>query len=530
MLHLRAFASGLSITALFLSAGCDSGETSTSTAAGGSGGSPSSTSSTSSGGAGGGPTSSGGGDTGGSGGGQSLGGAFRHGMNFGYVPGFDDIDMATLARGVGANGARLSFPERHFAQWGYDIEVSDNMAYQAMGVASNVAFIGGPVREHSTAPANVPDWELDYWIPSNLYEPIFAADGAVNPQNWWAKYIEQTVSIYKDHVRIYSVWNEPDWVSDWQVTQTWGASPPTSAELPRFNGSIFEYVRMLRITKEVAAKIDPGVKVAVGGLGYPSFLSAILRYTDNPNDGVVSPDYPATGASYFDVVDMHYYPIFGDDASDGGADGLIALRDAFQAELDAASAGARPFVVTESGAPRVSVGGAPGGEAYSRNYLLKAMVLAQAAGISGIDWFILSDGSDPAGNSFSSMGCYENIANAGSVDAALRTPAGEAYRTLGALLEDAKYDAAATAALGLPAAVRGAAFVTAAGKDAIVLWAANEGSVEDASASFDLATSASWNSFAWDAASKGLSPTPLSPSGGSIALQLDSTPLFLIEP
>lgn len=510
-----------------LVAGCGGGETGSTTASGGAGGS---SSSTSSGGEGGGSTSSGGGGTGGEGGGGELGGPFRYGMNFGYVPGFDDVEMATLARGVGANGARLSFPERHFAQWGYDIEVGDNIAYQSLGVKSNVAFLGGPIREHSTAPANVPDWELDYWIPTNLYQPIFDAGGSVNPENHWAKYVEQTILAYKDHVHVYSVWNEPDWVSDWQFTQTWGSSPPTADQLPRFNGSIFEYVRMLRITKEVAEKVDPTAKVAVGGLGYPSFLSAILRYTDDPAGGAVSPDYPATGASYFDVVDMHYYPIFTPGSSDGGVDGLIALRDQFQAELDAAGAGPRPFIVTETGAPRVSVGGAPGGEVYARNYLLKAMVTAQARGIAGIDWFILSDGADPAGNSFSSMGCYENLAGVPSTDAAVRTPTGEAYRTLGALLEDAKHDAAATTALALPAAVRGAAFVTSAGKRAIVLWASNEDGAEEASSVYMLSTTATWNSFPWDAAANGLAPAPLSPENGSIALQLGSTPLFLVEP
>jgi hypothetical protein len=533
MFDHRALGSGFfSLASLLFMAGCGDGSSTNGTASSGGGGAASSMStggSTSDGGGGSGGGSGGSGGSG-SGGGGMLGGAFRHGMNFGYVPGFDDQDMASLARGAGANGARLSFPEHHFAMWGYDIEVADNTAYQAMGIESNVAFLNGPVREHSTAPQSAQDWELDFWEPSNLYEPIFAGDGSVNPDNWWAKYVEQTVSTYKDYVRVYSVWNEPDWVSDYQATLTWGSSPPTAAQLPRFNGSIFEYVRMLRITTEVAKHVDPGVKVAVGGLGYPTFLSAVLRYTDDPSGGEVSAEYPATGASYFDVVDMHYYPIFSQGSSDDGTDGLIALRDDFAAELAAAGAGPRPFVVTESGAPRVAVGGAPGGEAYARNYLLKSMVTAQAQGISGIDWFALSDGDDPNGNSFSSMGCYQNLAVAGSPGAAMRTSTGEAYRTLGALLENAGYDAATTAALALPAGVRGAAFVTAGGKRALVLWARVSGASEDAAASFAFSTEATWNSFAWDAAANGMASTPLSPAGGKLTVELSGTPLFLVEP
>lgn len=472
-------------------------------------------------------TSSGGG---GSGGGGMLGGPFRHGMNFGYVPGFDDQAMAGLARKTGADGARLSFPERHFAMWGYDIEVADNMAYQAMGIKSNVAFLSGPIRDHSTAPAGVQDWELDYYIPKNLYEPTFAADGSVNPNNYWAKYVEQTMSTYKDLVRVYSVWNEPDWVSDWQVTQTWDKSPPAAKDLPRFNGSIFDYVRMLRVTKEVANKVDPGIRVAVGGLGYPGFLGAILRYTDNPDGGAVSSDYPQKGGSYFDVIDMHYYPIFQKGSSDDGVDGLVALRDQFQAQLDAAGAGARPFIVTESGAPRVSVGGAPGGEEYARNYLVKAMVRAQAAGISGIDWFILSDGTDLNKDSFASMGCYEDLSKAGSPANAVRTPTGEAYRTLGALLEGAQYDDAATKALAMPDAVRGAAFVTSGGKKAMALWARTPKDSETAQASFSISTQATWNSYAWDAAKNNLASAPLSPSGGKLGVSLTGSPVFLVEP
>lgn len=463
----------------------------------------------------------------GAGGSSSLGGPFQLGMNFGYVPGFTDPEMAQLARDTGANGARVSFPESFFAEWGYPIELADNQAYQAIGIRNNVAFLTSPTREHSTAPANVPDYEVPYYIPSNLYEPIFAGDGSVNANNYWAKYVEQTMSTYKDLVQVYSVWNEPDWVSDWQKTLDWDTTAPDKGDLPRFNGSIHDYVRMLRITHEVAQKIDPKIKVAVGGLGYQSFLGAILRYTDDPSGGAVSADYPLTGAAYFDVVDMHYYPIFGPGSSDVGAEGLVASKDKFQKVLDDAKVGPRPFIVTENGAPRVSVGGAPGGVDYARNYVIKSMILAQASGISGVHWFILSDGSDQAANSFASMGCYEDLAGKTPATAA-RTPTGEAYRTLGALLEDAKFDPDATTALALPASVSGAAFVTKDGKKAVVVWARAAGNDETASATYELPTSAAVSRFDWDAASKGMASTKLTPDGGKVSLTLDATPVFLI--
>lgn len=473
-------------------------------------------------------TSDGGNDAGGGvtgGGGSTLhDGEFRYGVNFGYSPGWNDQQLAAIARSAGANGARLSFPESHFAQWGYAIEVEDNTAYQELGVRLNVAFLSGPTAGHSTAPGG---GDTTHYIPSNLYEPIFLSNGDVNPDNYWAAYVSETMTTYKDYVKVYSVWNEPDWVDDYQLTLDWDTTAPEPSDLPRFNGSIYEYVRMLRVTKEVAAKVDPSIQVAVGGLGYPSFLAAILRYSDNPADGTTSSDYPATGGAYFDVVDMHYYPIFGPGSSDAGVDGLIALRDDFQSRLVEAGAGDKAFLVTETGAPRISVGGAPGGDAYARNYLLKSMVVAQAEGIDGIDWFALTDGQNPRANSFESMGLYENLTGV-APGAAVRTSTGEAYRTLGTLLEGAQFDASGMR--DIPAEpTRGAAFVTKSQKRALVVWQRAEGATETATGSLTLSADAPWGLYEWDAAANDMAKTELEPEARTITVSLSATPVFLIE-
>src|SRR5689334_6903860 len=75
---------------------------------------------------GGGGQGTGGDGAGGGSAGAGPGGHFRHGVNYGYVPGISDDESALLARRAGANSARLSLPERHLEQWGYDIEVADN--------------------------------------------------------------------------------------------------------------------------------------------------------------------------------------------------------------------------------------------------------------------------------------------------------------------------------------------------------------------------------------------------------------------
>ncbi|WP_437936023.1 hypothetical protein [Sorangium sp. So ce341] len=37
--------------------------------------------------------------------------------------------------------------------------------------------------ELTTAPPGAADWQNEHYIPKTLYEPIFAVDGTVNPDN-----------------------------------------------------------------------------------------------------------------------------------------------------------------------------------------------------------------------------------------------------------------------------------------------------------------------------------------------------------
>lgn len=458
----------------------------------------------------------------------ALGGPFRRGINFGYRnPDWGDPDMAWLSVEAGCTSARLKLSEGHLDQWGYEVEVGDAMQYAQLGMSGHVAFLIAPIAEHSTAPADAQSWELDYYIPKNLYEPV-TVNGAINPANYWADYVYKTVSTYKDWVDIWEVWNEPDWVSDWQVTQTWGTEPPLKEQLPRFGGSIFDYVRMLRVTMEAARLADPDAKIALGGLGYPTFFAALLRYTDNPDQGTPTADYPDAGAAYFDVLNIHYYPLWTPGSSDAGVDGFFKLRDEFAAELAKAGAAPRPFHATELGAPHVAFMGSPSGEAYARNFFLKAMVLAQADGFLGLDWFSLSDADDDPNNPFGKMGLYLDVKDLANKEDATRTPTGVAARTLGGLLKGALADAAATAALALPPDVRGAAFRLPDDRRVIVLWARAAGPDETAAAMYSLTTDASFAAHAWDYSVTN-SATPLAPQDGAIALSLTADPVILVE-
>ncbi len=67
----------------------------------------------------------------------------------------------------------------------------------------------------------------------------------------------------------------------------------------------------------MARKVDPTAHVAVGGLGYPYFLDAMLRNTDG-QDG-------STAGNYFETLSFHFYPVFaGKNSSDEWADNFAA--------------------------------------------------------------------------------------------------------------------------------------------------------------------------------------------------------------
>jgi hypothetical protein len=459
---------------------------------------------------------------------SDLGGVFRHGMNSGHVnPNFTDEVDGWLGVQAGADSNRITLPESFLAQWGVGIRTGAAQSYFADGMSNLVCFLIGPTAAHSTAPSAD---QLDQFIPKNLYEPIFAADGAVNPNNYWAKYVEQTVTTYKPWVHIWEVWNEPDWVSDYTITQKWTTTAPTAADLPRFNGSIYDYVRMLRITTVVAKRIDPAAQIALGGIGYPTFLGALLRSTDEPSAGAVSAEFPQKGGAYFDVLNFHYYPLYTPGNSDAAAARLLAQKAEMAKVLAAAGVTGKSWNATETGAPRFAFGTSPGGVEYAKNYLLKAMLLAHLDGMIGLDWFLLADGAKVSASQdpYAYMGLYENTTGLTDKTAAVKTPTGVAYATLGRLLKGATTDPARTASLALPQGVGGGAFRAASGKTVLALWA-KAASGEAATGSYALSATSPVTVHAWDGSATGATTT-VTPQGGKATLDLVSTPTFFELP
>ncbi len=496
-----------------------SGGTGTTTSAAGSGGTGGSDT---------GPSSSASTSSGVGGGAGTTGTPFVYGLNLGYYNGnLDDTTEAALGMTAGADSHRHKLTEVFLDQWGTTIHVPELQAMIAAGEIDIVCNLIGPAAANSNAPAG---GDTEEYSPKNLWEPVLTASGDVNPANTWAAFVARVVTTYSPYIHTWEVWNEPDQVGgNWQATETWDTQPPVPSDLVWWNDTIFAYIRLLHVTYQVVHKLDPQGLVTLGGIGYPSFLNAILRYTDEPTAGAVTTDYPQKGGAYFDVVSYHYYPIFSPGNSDVGAAGLVTAHDQLQAELTKAGV-SKPFIITESGAPRYAVSGDPGGVDYAKNYLMKAMTLAQNAGVGRIDWFILGDSADPGAstNPDDYMGLYQNLTTVTAPANAVITPTGVAYATLGHLLSGSLSDPKATSALALPAGTGGVALRMPDQKHAYVVWATAT-SGETATGTVTLPAAGAASVYGWDYSTTKTVTTAM-PAGGVVTVDVTSAPAVVVAP
>lgn len=177
-----------------------------------------------------------------------------------------------------------------------------------------------------------------YAVPNGLNAPIFA-DGTdvykpgvgVNPANTYASYLYDLVSRYKGEIKVWQVWNEPDFPSGDLTAGTTSSNGTTRY----WQGSVQDYVRLLKVSAAIVHGVDPQAQVALGGLGYSSYLSAIL------DQG---------GGAYFDLVDFHAYGT--DKTTSNGvlnsAWGFLGRYQALKQVLQAHGV-SKPFACSETG-------------------------------------------------------------------------------------------------------------------------------------------------------------------------------------
>ena len=478
-------------------------------------------------------------------------GSFGYGVNFGgygtssnvnvnndFVPWLDQ-ELAEIAAGnpaegipgAGVTSIRLSIPDNFVEQFGFDIRLDAFNHYNQLGIKDHTVFLNAPSEEHRDFTEYCPGDPAA--IFKNLHLPIWdnGANGTpYNDQNFYARYVYEVVARYGKWVKYWEVWNEPDFTTSINNTAapgtpgSWWTEDPSPCDL---NGAfgirapISHYVRMLRITYEIVKSQYPDSYVATGGLGYPSFLDAILRNTDNPNNGDVSGEYPLKGGAYFDVVSWHYYPHV-DEAfklwnnermdfdyfrySDAAFDEFIQRDREFEAVLESRGYNGTTFprklkINTETNLPRVEVlsDNSAGGNQLQVNYNMKAMLAAQMVGLDHLHLFHIGESRDENNvwlpqHQFDMMGLYENLLTQNK-NTAKRTPGGTGLKTMSDILKGYWYDEGKTNQLQLPSNVKGGAFSNPQGETTYMLWARTfRDRSEEASATYTFPPSVPWTS------------------------------------
>jgi hypothetical protein len=185
---------------------------------------------------------------------------------------------------------RVEVAPGQFTWSAYDRVVAEDIRH---GLSINAILLGRP------------SFYRDEARITGMHNPIFAdgtdtpsVDKTINPDNPWANYVYQTVSRYKpggvlaqsrawtngEGIRVWEVWNEPDYQPFW-------------------GGSIGDYARLLKIAYLVAKMVDPEAKVMFGGLLYPSednWLARVLAiYVNDP--------FHEQYNWYMDIVAVHNY-------------------------------------------------------------------------------------------------------------------------------------------------------------------------------------------------------------------------------
>lgn len=133
--------------------------------------------------------------------------------------------------------------------------------------------------------------------PQGLDLPTFA-DGtdnwapgkAINPQNHWAMFVFAAVSRYHNQIHDWEIWNEPDFNQFW-------------------DGSVEQYVRLLKVAYLAAHSADVSAQILVGGMMYWQWANA---YGDQAwlkkFLGLIAADpQAAANGDYFDVIPWHWY-------------------------------------------------------------------------------------------------------------------------------------------------------------------------------------------------------------------------------
>ncbi|MBK9015789.1 MAG: PKD domain-containing protein [Saprospiraceae bacterium] len=501
---------------------------------------------------------------------------FHPAANIGQYTSFSEEQLALLAAGgsppsggqggdvlgAGVKSLRPGIFESYLEVAGYDANLPIFQKYEALGMGEHTVIVGFPSEAHKDPPQYCPG--IQSTLFANMYAPIWdgGANGTpYNDSNYYAAYLYKTVSQYKDYVRFWEIWNEPgfDYTGGLGFLPpgapgSWWDNNPDPCNY-KLRAPIFHYVRLLRMSWEIIKTLDPDAYVVVSGTGYPSFLDAILRNTDNPVDGSVTAEYPLKGGAYFDVMGYHSYPHFDGGLreysdsiqnwlyfrhSDAAAEALIRTKNAYKAVLDdygydGSTYPEKLWIITEINLPRKPFPEPGTTENYigsavaQRNFLIKAMTTCMANDILQMQVYKLAEDTeyDNAYSEFDLMGLYKRLDYNDGYFQELNEE-GVAHKTASDMLFGKIFDPVRTGQLQLPATVGGGAFKDEHGNFTYVLWARTQtDQSEVASATYSFPTGLNISNLLkceWDAS---VSHDAVSSPSANIALT--ATPVFLTQ-
>ena len=150
---------------------------------------------------------------------------------------------------AGYNGMRITFTEELLEKEEENKKLDIIKKNNESSILDVIGVLTSPLSEHLTNKI-----DLEENIPKNLYEPIWLSDNSINTKNYWANYVYKAVSKYKDYIKIWEVWDSPDISFKPDNYKNWLEYPKTNSKFDNWKGTIFEYIRLLRITYEVAKK------------------------------------------------------------------------------------------------------------------------------------------------------------------------------------------------------------------------------------------------------------------------------------
>ena len=492
-------------------------------------------------------------------------GHFHPSANIGEYTSFSENTLAELAAGnpainvpgVGVKALRPGLFESFFEVEGYDAVVSVFEFYKSLGMEDHTVIAGFPSPQHRETEQFCQGFRSELF--ANLYEPIWdgGANGTpVNEENYFALYMWKMVSAHKEYVRFWEIWNEPgfDYTGGLGFLPpgapgNWWENNPSPCDY-KLRAPIFHYVRLLRISWEVVKTLDPDAYIVVSGTGYPSFLDAILRNTDNPDDGSVTNDYPEKGGAYFDVMGFHSYPHFdgslqewSDDIndwvysrhSDAAAYGLVKTKEIYQEVLSNYGYNGLTFpeklwMVTEVNLPRKQFEDYIGSVEAQRNFIIKAITTAMMNDFLQLHIYKLAEDTyeENAYSEFDLMGLYKRL-DYNDLYFQEMNESGMAHKTASNILFGKTFDPDRTEALDLSDDIGGGAFIDENGNYTYVLWATTQTDMSEiASATFSFPSNLNINQLVrcnWGA---GITHNAevIDPTG----IVLTGTPQFFTEP